>query len=460
MQCSSGGAIARGGAYNTTVAYAPKDLSTAISARPQQTECQYISLNYTMLGDYSSSANPDFFLSIPSTLTTLDPAWRTCTPVLYGAFDPPRTLDPATALTGPSDVKSSTSAAPGARVNPASTPATATATVDSRENTSPHTTSTPHDNQATKTLETDTADPTTRQRSYMSATAERLSDVIPTVTSDRRETPRISDALSTPTSAEGSYGANMLQSSAITNHGGSLGQTKQSDGSDLPNLASLLDPSGGKSLVQDPAFGTEIGINSYTQGSVAQKCAQSQTILADESSHAFPPTLAPSLPVINGQTLQKVPNGGLVLASSMISSGSQITVSAHTISVGQTNAVIDGNEYAFPARETRDPQLSPITSMSVTVISAGGNASELEVVYQVLSKDEPVIIMSGTSVSLGIPEPYNGSSASPPENPTPRSGGNVTNATKPVIFTGDSVGSSTCSSIICLVLISWVVLLI
>ena len=99
VSCPSGAPLARGRSYNTTVAYAPGELSTALSARSQETECTYVTVNYTMLGDYSSSGDPDFFISIPSSLNTLDPAWSTCTPVLYGAWDPPSTLSTATALT-------------------------------------------------------------------------------------------------------------------------------------------------------------------------------------------------------------------------------------------------------------------------------------------------------------------------------------------------------------------------
>ena len=116
-----------------------------MSARPQQTECTYISVNYTMLGDYSSSNNPEFFLSIPSTLTSLDPAWRSCTPALYGAWDPPTTLEAATALTD---------AAPKATLPPVAArashvtslccPTTSTAVTDSHVNISPSATSVPN----------------------------------------------------------------------------------------------------------------------------------------------------------------------------------------------------------------------------------------------------------------------------------------------------------------------------
>ena len=71
------------------------------------------------------SGDPDFFLSIPSSLTTLDPAWSTCTPVLYGAWDPPSTLSTATALTSSAqETVQLQSATPVGRPTPAYAPAT------------------------------------------------------------------------------------------------------------------------------------------------------------------------------------------------------------------------------------------------------------------------------------------------------------------------------------------------
>ena len=125
VSCPSGAPLARGRSYNTTVAYAPEELSTALSARSQETECTYATVNYTMLGDYSSSGDPNFFLSIPSSLTTQDPAWSTCTPVLYGAWDPPSTLSTATALTSSAqETVQLQFATPVGRPTPAYAPAT------------------------------------------------------------------------------------------------------------------------------------------------------------------------------------------------------------------------------------------------------------------------------------------------------------------------------------------------
>ena len=167
--------MARGKSYNTTVAYAPADLSTAMSARPQQTECTYITVNYTMLGEYSSNGNPDFFLSIPSSLTSLDPAWSTCTPALYGAWDPPKTLQHATALTDPADQpRPSPPAAPAGRATPVYAPITTTTAIKSSAtaNAAPSVAAEPSASRTSKHAKTNAAepaDPALAQNFYKSA---------------------------------------------------------------------------------------------------------------------------------------------------------------------------------------------------------------------------------------------------------------------------------------------------
>ena len=126
ISCPTTGYIARGKSYNTTIAYAPEGLSTSISARAHQT-CAFSEINYTKLANYPFWNATDFILSLPGDLSSVDPAWSTCAPATYGAFDPPSTQPKATALTDPA-VKSpsSTTPAPGGHVGPAYGPATTT----------------------------------------------------------------------------------------------------------------------------------------------------------------------------------------------------------------------------------------------------------------------------------------------------------------------------------------------
>ena len=126
ISCSSYGNVARGKAYNTTIAYAPAYLSTSISARAEQT-CAFTEIIYTELANYPYSDGPTLILSLPSELSSVDPAWSTCVPNSYGAFDPPSTLHQATALTGVApDPTSSIHATPGRHVGLPYSPATTT----------------------------------------------------------------------------------------------------------------------------------------------------------------------------------------------------------------------------------------------------------------------------------------------------------------------------------------------
>ena len=133
ISCPSTGYIARGKYYNTTIAYAPEELSASVSARAHQT-CAFSEINYTKLANYPRWGATDFILSLPGALSSVDPGWSTCAPASYGAFDPPSTMQKATALTDPAkDSTLSTPAAPGGYVGPAHGPSTTTSAVASSD---------------------------------------------------------------------------------------------------------------------------------------------------------------------------------------------------------------------------------------------------------------------------------------------------------------------------------------
>ena len=126
ISCPTTGFIARGKSYNTTIAYAPEHLSASISARAHQT-CAFSEINYTKVANYPLWNATDFILSLPADLASADPAWSTCAPATYGAFDPPSTQPKATALTDSAEqYPSSTTLTPGGYVGPVYGPATTT----------------------------------------------------------------------------------------------------------------------------------------------------------------------------------------------------------------------------------------------------------------------------------------------------------------------------------------------
>ena len=133
ISCPTTGYIARGKHYNTTIAYAPEELSASMSARAHQ-PCAFSEINYTKLANYPVRNAPDFILSLPGALSSVDPVWSTCAPASYGAFDPPSTMQKATALTDPAKTSTlSTPAAPGGYVGPAHGPSTTTSAVVSSD---------------------------------------------------------------------------------------------------------------------------------------------------------------------------------------------------------------------------------------------------------------------------------------------------------------------------------------
>lgn len=131
ISCPGPGYIARGNTYNTTIAYAPEALSASISARDHQT-CAFSEINYTKLANYPFSNATDFILSLPGALASIDQAWSTCVPASYGAFDPPSTMQKATALTDPASGSASPApATPGRSVGAAHGPETVTSSATS-----------------------------------------------------------------------------------------------------------------------------------------------------------------------------------------------------------------------------------------------------------------------------------------------------------------------------------------
>ena len=139
-----------GGMYNTLIGYPPEIISTQ-SCNPSLQlsvggglDTTFKAINYTAFQeqtsfcsarDYPVVGNPNiwssraypFVLSFPSGLDTVDPKWKTCSIFAYGALDPPRTLEKATAMVDPGQLaKPTDTASPGASPTPAQVSATPT----------------------------------------------------------------------------------------------------------------------------------------------------------------------------------------------------------------------------------------------------------------------------------------------------------------------------------------------
>ena len=125
--------------YETTIAYPPDALSTYVGPlwMPDQTgpapESLYKAINYTEFQEYQANTKNAGYsknLKIPSDLAAIDPAWRTCTPGMYGSWDPPRVLTAARNMVAPTAAQPATdpsaTAAPAAGIAPTDIPAAPT----------------------------------------------------------------------------------------------------------------------------------------------------------------------------------------------------------------------------------------------------------------------------------------------------------------------------------------------
>jgi len=132
----------QGKAYNTTIGYKPEDLSTSQCFLGQYKQINYTEMQYpppnSMLTDcyhpgeemlsseYNNPSLPSSspIFSYPPGINLLISSWKSCTVSQLGAYDPPRTLNKATAMVPM--ISSPTPAAPASTLSPAHVPATPT----------------------------------------------------------------------------------------------------------------------------------------------------------------------------------------------------------------------------------------------------------------------------------------------------------------------------------------------
>ena len=344
-----------------------------------------------MLGDYSSSDNPDFFLSIPSSLTLLDPAWSTCTPALYGAWDPPITLHHATALTGPADQPTpSPPAAPVGRSTPVYAPATTTTAINSPPTATPSVVSEPGTSRTPEYAKTNTAepfDPAIVQNNHKSTALSSLSNKIHSAPYVPDKNPDISDSSNIALDVTPS-------------------EERKPDFGDRSRFFSVSGPplTSEESLVQVPSGGVEIGAGTDTTASVANRVGQdlsieSSAIIRGGSKYIslLPSTPSANLPLINGNSITRVPDGALVFASSTAVPENQATIFSHTVSVGSSDAVIHDSRYTVFTPEKA--QISRYTLNNGTVAPPDGNPNEVKIGDENISVDEPATTTSGAVVS-------------------------------------------------------------
>jgi len=122
------------------------------------------------------------------------------------------------------------------------------------------------------------------------------------------------------------------------------------------------------------------------------------SVVVDQTSYALP-VAAPSQVAVAGQALHKAPDGGIVVGSTTILPGAEITIGGHKISAGISSVAVDRSTYAL---STHSP-----TNAGPTVIVGGQSAQRAAngaVAYggaQIEPGAKPTII-AGHTVSAGL----------------------------------------------------------
>ena len=129
-------------------------------------------------------------------------------------------------------------------------------------------------------------------------------------------------------------------------------------------------------------------------------------VLIDGTTNALPtsaPTASPIL--LDGQTIQRASNGGLIMGTSTLALGTQTTVAGHVISVDNSNVVLDSSTYALPpfagAALVSSPdvnaQRNVITLPNGSILSAAGSPVTISgEIISVLSNDQGAVIDGST----------------------------------------------------------------
>lgn len=129
-------------------------------------------------------------------------------------------------------------------------------------------------------------------------------------------------------------------------------------------------------------------------------------VVIDGTTNALPtpaPTDSPIL--LNGQTIQRASNGGLVIGTSTLAPGTQTTIAGHVISAGNNNVVLDSSTYTLPpvagatlvSSPNASPQRNAITLPNGSILSAGGTPVTISgAIVSVLSNDQGAVIDGST----------------------------------------------------------------
>ena len=445
--------------YETTIAYPPDALSTYVGPlwMPDQTgpapESLYKAINYTEFQEYQANTKNAGYsknLKIPSDLAAIDPAWRTCTPGMYGSWDPPRVLTAARNMVAPTAAQPATdpsvTAAPAAGIAPTDIPAAPTpAPKDSATRSSksdPPSVSADPSAKSEVSQSKGNSDPAADDPSKQDSPSSSVDTGSKSGNSQSKgnSDPAANDPLKQdPSSASADTNSISEGSQSKENSDPALSVGQEDDPSKSNDAGENQTPASKQAQDSDPAkkhddsedtppkqhspgastpaTGDDSSENNNNQVVAPTPDANPQgsqtspkvSLLATDSPLSPNPVLlaSPTPLIVSGNTIQKATNGGAVIGASTYTAGYEGKLSDVPISVGVDNIVIGTTTHALP---TSAPVL--IGGQSIVKAANGGvvigtstysPGSQAQVSGKKLSVGVDSIVVGGTSYAIPTP---------------------------------------------------------
>ena len=406
------------------------------------TDCPHVSGQPDVGGAiYNPSASNEAtnaFFSIPGALNWVDPAWSTCIPVTYGVFDPPKTLSKAAQMVpqtaaGASGLVAET-AAPGSSATPAAAPVTvapgAVGGLPIPAALSPASVLIPEPTSLSAAAGFDPSDTGSivligtgsnaafgfyggdKAPSFLGAATALVPDVsvnevlaTPAPSNGPNNTPQQAPQQATSEAAAPIPVVNTPSYNSVlmaTPNSIVAAPTAAAQPAVSPvNAPLVIVPTADSPAATLPAGNTPA--ESAPAESAPAESAPAVNVAAGTLPVTNPPETAVNNPVVvasptpvvvAGNTAAPASNGGVVIASSTYSPGSQATVGGQVISVGTNNIVQGGTTQNVPTQTEPTPVL--VGGNSIESAPSGG-------VVIASSTYEPGVVaqVAGTPISVG-----------------------------------------------------------
>ena len=370
---------------------------------------------------------------MPLDLTRLDPAWSTCDVVYWGAFDPPVALHTATALVPDPNQDSPPTPAPGSPIARPHAPATPTvrpvdpgkpatntpvpkANPQDPERQDPHpfdpiktSADDPnlkpqgHDSQSTKVQPLNSQDPNPQDPNSRDPNSQDTNSQDPNTHDPSPPDP--------PPQIPGEHNAdvpNPVTSPNGKHDGDPTGPANPPPSQPFPQNDGVDVNQGEFGKSRDPQTSTNEPAG-RTSEEDAGADPSNEHDAASSSKSAGSPNQSPAdhtqpLPSIGGHQIQAAgQGGGIIIASTTIPSGVQITIDGTPLSVGKDHIIIIASS---TIRLNPQPAKSIVTLVNGDVISAGGQAALASGTTVALApNNDALIIVNGKTSPIAPPPP-------------------------------------------------------